>query len=68
MGFVSVQESLGDLGYDGIAFSHKDCGLEYVAFRPVQIKSALGNSGLFDPQSESLTDAIDEPECLYEPA
>jgi hypothetical protein len=30
----------------------------YVAFRPEQVKSAIGNSGLFDPNSPSLTDTV----------
>jgi|AGTN01.3.fsa_nt_gi hypothetical protein len=43
-------------GYDGVIYRH---GEEVVAFRPEQIKSAIGNSGRFDPQSQSLTDPID---------
>lgn len=31
----------------------------YIAFRPEQIKSAIGNSGRFDPNSGSLTDPLD---------
>ena len=32
--------------------------MQYVAFRPEQIKSAIGNSGRFDPNSASLTDPV----------
>lgn len=44
-------------GHDG--FVYRD-GKEnwYIAFDPKQIKSALGNSGLFDPRSGSLTDPL----------
>jgi len=46
-------------GYDGIIYRGGD---EIVAFRPEQVKSAIGNSGLFDPASGSLTDAPDQTE------
>lgn len=54
-------------GYDGIVYQNwgefdpdvngmpRD---SYVAFEPTQIKSAIGNSGAFDPNSGSLTDQI----------
>lgn len=42
-------------GHDGI-ISTTDKGREFVAFDPKQIKSAIGNSGKFDPNSASLTD------------
>lgn len=43
------------LGYDGIAV--KEGGVEtYAPASPNQIKSAIGNSGKFDPNSGSLTD------------
>jgi hypothetical protein len=52
-------------GYDGIiapevpgtGYSGGRFG-EMVAFRPEQIKSAIGNSGKFDPNSASLTDPL----------
>lgn len=47
-------------GYDGIVYTHGwndgAKSVEYIAFRPEQIKSALGNSGRFDPERASLTD------------
>lgn len=42
-------------GHDGIVFRGNGTD-EYVAFDPKQIKSAIGNSGKFDPNSASLTD------------
>lgn len=48
-------EDLQALGHDGIVF--KGAGpTEYVVFSATQIKSALGNSGLFLPNSSSLDD------------
>ena len=40
-------------GFDGVVDS---VGVEFIAFRPEQIKSAIGNSGVFDPLSPSLCD------------
>lgn len=42
-------------GFDGIV---NKSGSEIVAFRPEQVKSAIGNSGKFDPTSGSLTDPL----------
>lgn len=42
-------------GYDGIQI-HNGAMREYVAFYPEQIKSAIGNSGRFDPTSPDLRD------------
>lgn len=46
-------------GHDGIIFTGK-AGSKgaFVVFDNKQIKSAIGNSGLFDPNSSSLTDQI----------
>ncbi|GER16668.1 PLxRFG domain-containing protein [Variovorax boronicumulans] len=47
MGFEEISEVLADMGHDGIAFTHKGGGVEYVVFKPEQIKSAIGNAGAF---------------------
>ncbi len=49
-------------GFDGVLV-RRNRGDEYdgslvIAFHPEQIKSAIGNSGLFDPASPSLTDPV----------
>lgn len=44
-------------GYDGVELPSVPGQTEFVAFRPEQIKSAIGNSGKFDPNSASLTDS-----------
>lgn len=41
-------------GFDGIIV--RDDKEEVIAFKPEQIKSAIGNVGLFNPNSHSLTD------------
>ena len=53
----SMQSALEELGYDGlIAFEWGHP--VYVAFDSGQIKSAIGNTGAFDPRNPSLTDQI----------
>ena len=61
---VVTPESRNELvarGYDGIIHINKSRGVDtsqYVVFDPRQIKSAIGNSGRFDPNSASLTDPL----------
>jgi hypothetical protein len=56
--FKLIREYLKSKGYDGIVYpnEHEGKGESYVVFDPTQIKSAIGNSGAFDPKSGSLTD------------
>ena len=53
------KEELEVLGYDGVEL---DDGT-FIAFYPEQIKSAIGNSGAFDPKSADMTKAL----VLYRP-
>jgi hypothetical protein len=53
MGFESVAEVLEGMGYDGIAFTHKNGGVEYVVFNPEQIKS-VNNRGTFDANDPNI--------------
>lgn len=66
-GWRNFKEKAIAAGYDGIIvrtdgearnseYSHQFRSDNYIAFRPEQIKSAIGNSGAFDPASPSLTD------------
>lgn len=57
-----IKSLLGKAGYDGIVYKnqHEGKGDSYIAFDPGQIKSAIGNTGAFDRESDSLTDG--EPE------
>ena len=45
-----------DAGYDSIKFSKPDGEIGFALFDKKQVKSAIGNSGKFDPNSGSLTD------------
>ena len=59
-----IRDTLMECGHDGIVATYPDGSTEIVVFLPDQIKSALGNSGTFTPESASLTDASpDALEC-----
>jgi len=45
------------LGHDGVIIFLDGVPAEIVAFRPEQIKSAIGNSGAFDPDHPDITKA-----------
>lgn len=48
--------------YDGVIIKNtEDEGTIYVALKPSQIKSAIGNRGTFDPDSDKLTEARRSP-------
>lgn len=51
-----VWEELARRGHDGIIARYPDGCTEYVALTPNQVKSAIGNSGAFNPRSASLVD------------
>jgi GNAT superfamily N-acetyltransferase len=52
---LAVRRVLMRKGYDGvIANDSKGKPMEFVAFGPEQIKSAIGNSGAFDPANPSI--------------
>lgn len=59
---VPSTAELKNQGFDGVVYTYlnKDNKptIEYVVFDPRQIKSAIGNSGAFDPNSGSLTDQL----------
>ncbi len=49
------REAVRSGGYDGVIIRNtKDEGTVYVAFRPEQIKSAIGNRGTFDPNDARI--------------
>ncbi len=66
-------------GYDGLVISDFGCGSSaprstwsgkqtlYVAFEPTQIKSAIGNSGAFDPTNPDLCDRAKAPAPVRRP-
>lgn len=46
-------------GFDGVIFNENVNSVACAVFSPTQIKSAIGNSGLFSEASASLTDGFD---------
>jgi 8-oxo-dGTP pyrophosphatase MutT (NUDIX family)/GNAT superfamily N-acetyltransferase len=59
---------LESMGYDGIVYENvvEDPGNDsWIVFRPNQIKSAIGNSGQFDSNSNKITASVEEPQ--YKP-
>jgi hypothetical protein len=51
-------------GYDGIIYTSPTGEVQYVAFRPEQIKSAIGNEGTFDPKDARITKSADRSQYL----
>lgn len=45
-------------GHDGVVLDFGDGRRELMVFEASQVKSAIGNSGKFDPSSASLTDSL----------
>ncbi len=64
--FVSIAKKNG---YDGLVYvgsNHGEEVLEYRPFYPEQVKSALGNSGLYCKHTPDTSDQLDQsPEPLY---
>lgn len=55
IGVQRLTERLKAQGYDGVVYDHGgDKGVELVAFRPEQVKSAIGNNGDFDPANPDI--------------
>ncbi|MGE8446461.1 MAG: PLxRFG domain-containing protein [Comamonas sp.] len=67
-----VRDTLTKMGYDGIIIEHKGGEKEIVAFRPEQIKSAIGNNGDFDRANADIRfnrkDSSQEPAGIAESA
>lgn len=51
-----VKQSLIGKGYDGIKYQNENegKGTSWIAFNPEQIKSAIGNTGAFDPNNPDI--------------
>lgn len=64
--WARVQGAIEGAGYDGVVYENEIEGGSdsYIAFRPEQIKSAIGNSGIFDPESADFCDAGSAPEPI----
>ena len=63
-GDTELSDALQRAGYDGMRLSEPTGRREvfsWVAFRPDQIKSAIGNIGAFDPNNPDITKSADRP-------
>lgn len=56
-GQQNIHKTIRNSGFDGIIAHRLDGTKEYVAFKPEQVKSAIGNSGKFDPTDPDMTKA-----------
>jgi hypothetical protein len=56
-GQQNIHKTIRNSGFDGIIAHRPDGSKEYVAFKPEQIKSAIGNQGTFDPNDPDITKA-----------
>lgn len=50
-----IHDTIRRSGFDGIIAHRPDGTKEYVAFKPEQVKSAVGNRGTFDPANPDMT-------------
>lgn len=58
---IAFREAIRSGKYDGVIIRNtKDEGTVYVALKPTQIKSAISNTGAFDPKSKLITMASAE--------
>ena len=61
---ASVRDILASKGYDGVVYTNRYEGRRsakedsWVAFRPEQIKSALGNRGTYDPKNPDIRHSL----------
>ena len=53
---LEVAARIRALGFDGIWMRYGEPYNVLAVFSPLQVKSAIANSGKFDPESDSLTD------------
>ncbi len=56
-GQQNIHKTIRNSGFDGIIAHRPDGSKEYVAFKPEQVKSAIGNQGTFDPNDPDITKA-----------
>lgn len=53
----AIADKLEDMGYDGVVYKNTtegDLADSYIALRPWQVKSAIGNNGEFDPWNNDI--------------
>jgi hypothetical protein len=66
LAFEKLQADLESLGIDGLKYSNdfesESGAMSYVAFRPEQVKSAIGNIGTYDPANPDIRYMPSSPE------
>jgi hypothetical protein len=60
---AELRAKLEGMGHGGVIYTDELGTQEYVAFRPEQIKSAIGNSGAFDPANPDITKSADRTQA-----
>ena len=55
-----IREAIKNAGYDGIVYANRGegAGDSYIVFDPEQAKSAIGNTGRFDPRNPAITAGV----------
>lgn len=56
LGCNEIAETIHRSGFDGIIINRPDSSIEYVIFKPEQVKSAIGNIGTFDPHKPNINE------------
>jgi hypothetical protein len=58
---ADVTDAAYAAGYDGVSYEDPFGGMEYVAFEPTQIKSAIANKGTYDAANPDIRYSINAP-------
>lgn len=72
--WIMLRDAMEAAGYDGIAYLNMyegnggDGQLSFIALRPEQIKSAIGNKGAYDKTDKRITYAADDDAGIDRPA
>ena len=56
LGCNEIIETIHRSGFDGIIVKRPDGSIEYVVFKPEQVKSVIGNVGTFDPHKPNINE------------
>lgn len=57
---IDLMAAVEARGHDGVIVTYEDGGKDYIAFRPEQIKSAIGNNGDFDVDNDDIRFSMPE--------
>jgi hypothetical protein len=56
--YSSFQKEAKSKGYDGLVIENSEGGTEYIVFKPTQIKSAVSNTGNYDPKNPNIMKGV----------